>query len=73
MSDPAKFVWTITLGDMAVMIAAGSPLIGILLWMARIERKLNYFLVEHEMLVGDYAERKGVKPSDLPTRSKGTW
>lgn len=34
----------------------------------RIWSKTWLMSVEHEMLVGDYCERKGIKPADLPTR-----
>lgn len=73
MTEPARFVWTITLGDLGVICAAATPLIGVVVWLARIERKLNYFLVEHEMLIADFAERRGVEPKDLPTRRKADW
>ena len=39
--------------------------------MAKMDRLLNHWHVEHEILVDDYCERKGMKRDDLPTRHNG--
>lgn len=36
----------------------------------RIERKLMWFLVEHEILIGEYLKRNNMKLTDLPTRAR---
>ena len=33
------------------------------------EKKFDLFLVEHEMLMSDYAKQRNMSVSDLPTRS----
>jgi hypothetical protein len=63
----------VSIGQLITLIGIASPLIGVVIWLARIERKLNLFMIEHEMLVGDFAARQGVKISDLPTRSRSSW
>ena len=56
------FDFTVTLGQVVMLLALAGGFL-------RIERKLMYFLTEHEMLIAEYAERNGKKVSDLPTRS----
>jgi hypothetical protein len=56
------FDFTVTLGQVVMLFALAGGFL-------RIERKLMYFLTEHEMLILEYAERHGKKLSDLPTRS----
>lgn len=34
----------------------------------KIHEKTFLMSVEHEMLIGDYCERKNIRPRDLPTR-----
>ena len=57
-------------------VLVASTAICTFLW--RIARSLRHtnaimekFLIEHEVLIGDYCERKGIKPESLPTRLKG--
>lgn len=57
------FDFTVTLGNLITVVA----LIGAI-W--RAERLLQWFLVEHEILIKDYCERHGVEVKDLPTRSR---
>lgn len=71
--EPVRFSWDISLGQLAEMAGALTPLIAIAYWLTRINRKLDSFLVEHEMLIADMTERKNIKPSDLPTRRKAGW
>ena len=48
--------------------------IGGLLWFAsKLDRTMERFLVEHEILVGDYCTRHKLKTDDLPTRVKSVW
>jgi hypothetical protein len=39
--------------------------------MFRLDRLAGKFLVEHEILIGDYCKRIGIEQKDLPTRMKG--
>ena len=43
----------------------------ILVYFRRMEKKFDFILVEHEMLILDYAERTGRQVHDLPTRTGG--
>lgn len=45
----------------------GASIIIVFIW--RVMRKLDIFMVEHEMLIIDYAKSRNMKVSDLPTRS----
>lgn len=45
----------------------GAGAVIVFIWKAM--RKMDIFMVEHEMLIIDYADRKGIKVTDLPTRS----
>jgi hypothetical protein len=38
----------------------------------RIERKLMWFMIEHEILISDYLKRNNLKAADLPTRAHVT-
>lgn len=33
-----------------------------------VQKTFDYFAIEHELIVIDYCERKGIKLNDLPTR-----
>ena len=37
----------------------------------KIDRLLDHWHIEHEILIDEYCERKGIKRSDLPTRHNG--
>lgn len=37
----------------------------------RIDRRLNLFMIEHEMLMQKYAKDTGIKLHELPTRTRG--
>lgn len=39
--------------------------------LSRTNAIMEKFLIEHEILITDYAERKGIKVNELPTRLKG--
>jgi hypothetical protein len=56
---------TISIGN----IVAFFTIIGAI-W--RIERLMNWFLIEHEILIKDYCSRQNppIEIGDLPTRSK---
>lgn len=45
----------------------GASAVIVFVW--KMMRKMDIFMVEHEMLIIDLAERKGLKVADLPTRS----
>lgn len=61
---PAHFEWTWNLGDIVVSVPI-LVLIGIL-W--RFQATLIFFRIEHEDLMVDMCERKGLKLHELPTR-----
>ena len=46
-------------------------LLKIMLVIRKVEKKLDYLIVEHELLVMDYCERKGIPLTALPTRTGG--
>jgi len=37
----------------------------------RIERRFNFLMIEHEILVKDYCDRNNIEVHDLPTRVRG--
>jgi hypothetical protein len=37
---------------------------------SHVETTFNFFALEHEMLMQDYADRQGIKMEELPTRLK---
>lgn len=57
------FEFNVTIGQIMVM----ASFVG-MVW--RVEKLLAWFLVEHEMLISDYCDRKGFKVGQLPTRVK---
>lgn len=57
-------------------IIVASTIICTFLWriahsLRRTNSIMEKFLIEHEILVGDYCERKGIDLDKLPTRLKG--
>lgn len=52
-----------------IIVGSIPGIIAILIFMSRIDRKLAIFMIEHEMLMNEYAESKGIKVKDLPTRT----
>ena len=62
------FDLTISLGNILTIIGCG------LMWLRkerRMERLVEKFLIEHEILIADYCKRMGIDASELPTRIKG--
>lgn len=57
------FDLTITLGNLMTLVA-------LLAVAFRIERAYNLYAIEHEMLMTDYCEQRGIRLRDLPTRSR---
>lgn len=54
-----------------ILAVGGTNLLGYigLLWtLHRIDKKMTLRGVEHEMLMGDYCERRRIRIADLPTR-----
>lgn len=62
--------WDISLGQIVTLIGLFTPLAGVLIWLMRIDHKMSRFMIEHEILIGDYTKRNGMEPGDLPTRRK---
>jgi hypothetical protein len=61
---PGHFEWSWNLGDIVVSVPI-VVLIGVL-W--RFQATLIFFRIEHEDLMVDYCDRKGIKLADLSTR-----
>jgi hypothetical protein len=62
------FDWTIGVGNIIAFLAC---LLSVLALWRRIETLLAKFMIEHELLVRDYCQRKGIALEDIPTRLKG--
>lgn len=57
------FQFTISAGDIAVVMAILGAVI-------RWEHKFSKYMVEHEILIQDYCDRKEMQITELPTRTK---
>lgn len=68
MQSEVKFVSDFSLGQVISLATILPILTGILYRLYRISKILTAFLIEHEILIGDYTERKNINPGDLPTR-----
>jgi hypothetical protein len=64
------FDLTISLGSIltfgSIMVLAVTLAVN----MKTLVRKMDIFLVEHEILIADYCKRTGTSPSELPTRAR---
>lgn len=60
------FSWDISLGQVIVTV----PIMWVMVMLMKMYSLLLNFRIEHEDLMSDYAERKGFKLSDLPTRRR---
>lgn len=58
------FDFTITLGNILTALA----IVGAIVRFEHFAHKIHVFLIEHEILMDDYARRNGIKLRDLPTR-----
>ena len=56
------FDFTLNLANVTAIVVALTAI-----W--RVEQLLNWFILEHEVLVLDYCERKGIEINQLPTRT----
>ena len=56
---------TISLGNIITIATVCIAAVGMV---TRINKLLDRFFVEHEMLIKDYCDRTGQKSVDLPTR-----
>ena len=61
--------FTITIGQVLTICSVVGGFGSILAYFRRMERRLDFFLVEHEMLMSDLAIRMGKRLTDFPTRS----
>lgn len=62
--------WSHFLSTATGVILGSIPGVGIIItFILRLTRKMDIFLVEHEMMFADYAFRAGKKVEDMPTRS----
>lgn len=60
------------LGKVAEIILGSIPgVLAILVMLNRFDRRMRVFMIEHEMLMHDYAKSNGVELKNLPTRSRG--
>jgi len=63
--------WAEFLSKVASIIVGSAPgVAAVLVFLMRLQRKLDVYLVEHEMLMSEYAKNKGIEIEDLPTRSR---
>jgi hypothetical protein len=63
--------WAEFLSKIASIIIGSAPGVGtVIFFLLRVYRKLDVFLVEHEILMSEYARNHGIKIEDLPTRSR---
>jgi len=63
--------WANFLRTVASIIAGSVPgVFVVLLFVLRLTRRMDLFLVEHEILMREYAKSRGEDIEDLPTRSK---
>jgi hypothetical protein len=58
--------WEISLGQIVLSVPLGFILLS--LW--TLNRKITLFRIEHEYLMADWAERKGIRLKELPTRTR---
>lgn len=58
------FDFTVTLGNIFTALA----IVGAIIRFEHFAHKIHVFLIEHEILMVDYAKRNGIKLSDFPTR-----
>jgi hypothetical protein len=56
---------TVTLGNLLTIACVIVSALGLALW---IRKFLTLYLVEHEMLMLDYCQRRGLDMDELPTR-----
>lgn len=57
-------------GNIAVLVAVVAAIWRIEMLLRTLFRKLDWFMMEHEMLVLDYCRRNNIDVGDLPTRFK---
>lgn len=62
-----NFTWDISIGQVVMSVPLGL----ILVMLLSLNRKITLFRIEHEYLMADWAERKGLKVIELPTRTRG--
>ena len=61
--DHTQFIVLLSSGVLATSIILG--------FIRRVEKKVDYVSVEHEMLMIEYAQKHNIVLSDLPTRTGG--
>jgi hypothetical protein len=57
--------------QVAQLITIALGFISLLMYFRRLEKKFDFLLIEHEMLIADYAKRQNMEVADLPTRTGG--
>ncbi len=60
-----------TIAEAGTILTLVLGFLSILGYFRRIEKKMDFYLIEHEMLMADYAARIGVQLHQLPTRTRG--
>lgn len=64
-------LWAEFISKVASIVLGSVPgVAAVLFFLARLQRRLDVYLVEHEMLMGDYARRNNMELHELPTRSR---
>lgn len=64
-----KFDFTVTIGNILTFVSFLGVVIPLLSKLNTLIRKLDWFLIEHEMLVQDYCKAHDIETRNLPTRS----
>lgn len=63
--------WAHFLSTASGVIIGSIPPVGVIItFILRLTRKIDTFLVEHEMLMSKYVRDKGITLEQLPTRSR---
>lgn len=61
---------TFSTGDIAVIVAIIGGLLRVETYIWQVQKLFAAYGIEHEILIQDYVDRKGIKLYDLPTRTR---
>jgi len=54
-----------------IILGSIPGVLAVLVFLNKFDRRLRVFMIEHEMLMAQYAKELGIDLGNLPTRSKG--
>ena len=60
-----------TIFQIGLIAEIATGFFGVLAYIRLMEKKLDFYLIEHEMLMRDYAVRMNIPMRELPTRTGG--